>query len=495
MTLLDTHEIPAQRRSDVLEQVPTGLLIGSWRPAEHGETFPVHDPATGAELLQIANGTRADAMAALDAAVDAGPAWAATSPRERSEVLRRAYEALMARADDLALLITLEMGKPLDESRTEVAYAADFVRWYAEEAVRLDGRHTASPDGGSRIITAPQPVGPCLLITPWNFPLAMGTRKIAPALAAGCTVILKPAALTPLTSLLMAQILLEAGVPEGVLNLITTTNAGAVSAPLMADARLRKVSFTGSTAVGQRLVEQSAGQLVRTSMELGGNAPLIIFDDADLERAVKGAMVAKLRNGGQSCVAANRVLVQEGIADEFVARFQQAMAAVEVGPGTQAGVAVGPLIDDRAVKKCSELVTDAVARGAQLVTGGDPLTIPGHFYPPTVLDHVPAGARILDEEIFGPVAPIVRFGTEAEAVALANATPYGLAAYVFTENLDRALRVSDALETGMVGINQGVVSNVAAPFGGVKHSGLGREGGHEGIEEYLETKYLAINRS
>ena len=495
MTILDIHDIPAQRRADVLGQVPTGLLIGSWRPAEHGETFPVHDPATGAELLQIADGTAADALAALDAAADAGPAWAATSPRERSEVLRRAYEALTARTDDLALLITLEMGKPLDESRTEVSYAADFVRWYAEEAVRLDGRHTASPDGGSRIITSPQPVGPCLLITPWNFPLAMGTRKIAPALAAGCTVVLKPAALTPLTSLLMAQILLDAGVPEGVLNVITTTNPGTVSAPLMADARLRKVSFTGSTAVGQRLVEQSASQLVRTSMELGGNAPLIIFDDADLERAVKGAVIAKLRNGGQSCVAANRILVQEGIAGEFVARFQQAMAAVEVGPGTQPGVAVGPLIDDRAVKKCSELVTDAVVRGAKLVAGGDPLPMPGHFYPPTVLDHVPAGARILDEEIFGPVAPIVRFGPEAEAVALANATPFGLAAYVFTENLDRALRVSDALETGMVGINQGTVSNVAAPFGGVKHSGLGREGGHEGIEEYLETKYLAVNKS
>ena len=495
MTILDIHDIPAQRRADVLAQVPTGLLIGSWRPAEHGETFPVQDPATGEELCQVADGTAADALAALDAAVEAGTSWAATSPRERSEVLRRAYDALVARTEDLALLITLEMGKPLDESRTEVAYAADFVRWYAEEAVRLDGRHTTSPDGGSRIITAPQPVGPCLLITPWNFPLAMGTRKIAPALAAGCTVVLKPAALTPLTSLLMAQILLDAGVPAGVVNVITTTNPGAVCAPLMADARLRKVSFTGSTAVGQRLVEQSAAQLVRTSMELGGNAPLIVFDDADLERAVKGAVIAKLRNGGQSCVAANRILVQEGIADEFVARFRQAMAAAEVGPGTRPGVAIGPLIDDRAVRKCSELVTDAVVRGAQLVGGGDPVTMPGHFYPPTVLDHVPAGARILDEEIFGPVAAIVRFETEADAVALANATPFGLAAYVFTENLDRALRVSDALETGMVGINQGVVSNVAAPFGGVKHSGLGREGGHEGIEEYLETKYLAVNRS
>ena len=493
MTVLDTHAVTPDQRAAVLANVPTELLIGRWRPAERRGSFVVEDPATREELVRVADASPADGIAALDAAVDAAAGWAARSPRERGDILRRCYEAIMDRADDLALLITLEMGRPLAESRAEVEYGADYVRWYAEEAVRLNGRHTTSPDGRSRIVTGPKPVGPCLLITPWNFPLAMATRKIAPALAAGCTVVLKPAELTPLTSLFAAQLMLDAGVPAGVVNVITTTDPAAVCGTLMADPRLRKVSFTGSTGVGQILVEQSAQQLVRTSMELGGNAPLVILDDADLDRAVEGALIAKLRNGGQSCVAANRILVQDGIADAFVAAFAKAMSAVELGPGSQPGVGLGPLIDDRAVAKCTDLVTDAVASGATLLVGGEAPSRPGYFFAPTVLDNVPPTARILSEEVFGPVAPIVRFDTEDDAVALANDTPFGLAAYVFTENVDRALGVADRLEAGMVGINQGLVSNVAAPFGGIKHSGMGREGGPEGIEEYLETKYLAIN--
>ena len=493
MTVLDVPLVTPDQRAAVLAQVPTELLIGDWRSAEGAASFVVEDPATREELLRVADASAADGVAALDAAVEAAPGWAALSPRERSDILRRWYEAIMDRADDLALVITLEMGRPLAESRGEVEYAADYIRWYAEEAVRLNGRHTTSPDGRSRIVTGPKPVGPCLLITPWNFPLAMAARKIAPALAAGCTVVLKPAELTPLASLFAARLMLEAGVPAGVVNVITTTDPAAVCGTLMADPRLRKVSFTGSTAVGQILVEQSAPQLVRTSMELGGNAPLIVLDDADLERAVEGAVVAKLRNGGQSCVAANRILVQDGIADAFVAAFTKAVSAVQLGPGSQPGVGLGPLIDDRAVAKCTALVADAVASGATVLVGGEAPSRPGYFFPATVLDNVAPTARILSEEVFGPVAPIVRFETEDEAVALANDTPFGLASYVFTENIDRALDVADRLETGMVGINQGVVSNVAAPFGGIKHSGMGREGGPEGIEEYLETKYLAVN--
>ena len=493
MTVLDVPPITPDQRAAVLAQVPTDLLIGNWRSAEGEASFGVEDPATREELLRVADASAADGVAALDAAVDAAPGWAALSPRERGDILRRWYEAIMDRADDLAMVITLEMGRPLAESRGEVEYAADYIRWYAEEAVRLNGRHTTSPDGRSRIVTGTKPVGPCLLITPWNFPLAMAARKIAPALAAGCTVVLKPAELTPLTSLFAAQLMLDADVPAGVVNVITTTDPAAVCGTLMADPRLRKVSFTGSTAVGQLLVAQSAQQLVRTSMELGGNAPLIVLDDADLQRAVEGAVIAKLRNGGQSCVAANRILVQAGIADAFVAAFTKAISAVQMGPGSRPGVSLGPLIDDRAVAKCTELVTDAVASGATVLVGGEAPSDPGYFFPATVLDNVASTARILSEEVFGPVAPIVRFDTEDEAVALANDTPFGLAAYVFTENIDRALDVADRLETGMVGINQGIVSNVAAPFGGVKHSGMGREGGPEGIEEYLETKYLAIN--
>jgi succinate-semialdehyde dehydrogenase/glutarate-semialdehyde dehydrogenase len=477
----------------VLDRVPRGLLVGSWRPAASGATFAVDDPATGEELIRVADACPDDALAALTIADDAGRSWAATSPRKRSEILRRAYDVLVSRTDELALLITLEMGKPLAESHAEVSYGSDYVRWYAEEAVRVGGRCTTSPDGRSHILTTRRPVGVALLITPWNFPLAMATRKIAPALASGCTVVLKPAELTPLTSLLVADIFLQAGVPEGVLNVVTTTDPAAVSSTLMADPRTRKVSFTGSTPIGQLLIAQSAGQLLRTSMELGGNAPLVVLNDADLDRAVDGAVLAKLRNGGQSCVAANRILVQDGIAEAFVERFAKAIARSRVGRGTDPLTTVGPLIDDRAVRKCSELVADAVDKGARVLTGGAAPDGPGHFYLPTVLDCVPDHALILHEEVFGPVAPICRFTTEAEAISLANATPYGLAAYVFTQDVDRAVGFADALDAGMVGVNQGAVSNVAAPFGGIKHSGLGREGGPEGIEEYLDVKYYAVN--
>ena len=382
MTVLDAPTITSDQRAALLAQVPTELLIRHWRSAEGGASFVVEDPSTREELLRVADASAADGVAALDAAVDAAPGWAALSPRERGDILRRWYEAIMDRADDLALVITLEMGRPLAESRGEVEYAADYIRWYAEEAVRLNGRHTTSPDGRSRIVTGPKPVGPCLLITPWNFPLAMAARKIAPALAAGCTVVLKPAELTPLASLFAARLMLEAGVPAGVVNVITTTDPAAVCGTLMADVRLRKVSFTGSTAVGQILVEQSAQQLVRTSMELGGNAPLIVLDDADLQRAVEGAVIAKLRNGGQSCVAANRILVQDGIADAFVAAFSEAVSAVRMGPGSQPGVGLGPLIDDRAVAKCAAFVTDAVASGATVLVGGETPSRPGYFFPP-----------------------------------------------------------------------------------------------------------------
>jgi succinate-semialdehyde dehydrogenase/glutarate-semialdehyde dehydrogenase len=489
--MVSTHE-PDDARRRALAEVPHDLLIGAaWRPAASGARFSVVDPATEAPLASVADGSAQDALAALDAAEEARGSWAAAAPRARADVLRGAFELVVERTEDLALVITAEMGKPLAEARAEVAYAADYLRWYAEEAVRLGGRVATSTDGRSRITVLREPVGPCLLITPWNFPLAMGLRKIAPALAAGCTVVLKPAALTPLTSLLAARILHEAGVPPGVVNVVTSTDAAGVAGALMADPRLRKVSFTGSTDVGRRLLEASGANVLRTSMELGGNAPLLVFDDADLDRAVAGAVVAKLRNGGQSCIAANRILVQEPIADAFVDRFAEQMNASQVGPGTAEGTVVGPLIDDRAVRSVDELVQDAIARGARVLVGGRSPDGIGSFYLPTVLDQVPADARLLHEEVFGPVAPIVRITDEADAIEQANATPFGLAAYVFTDSLDRATRVSAALETGMVAINQGLLSNAAAPFGGVKHSGVGREGGPEGLDEYTSLKYLA----
>jgi succinate-semialdehyde dehydrogenase/glutarate-semialdehyde dehydrogenase len=481
------------RREQLLSAVPTGLLIGGeWRPASGGRTFDVHDPATGEALLAIADAAADDGVAALDAAVAAQEAWAGTAPRERAEILRRAFDAVIRRTEDFALLITLEMGKPLAEARSEVTYGAEFLRWFSEEAVRAGGRYGVAPDGRSRLLITKRPVGPCLLITPWNFPLAMATRKVAPAVAAGCTMILKPSEFTPLTSALFAQVMVEAGLPAGVLNLLPTTSAATVTGPVIADARLRKLSFTGSTAVGRQLLAGAADNVLRTSMELGGNAPFLVFPDADLDAAVAGALVAKLRNAGEACTAANRFLVHDSVAAEFTRMLAEAMAAMPLGPGTDEGALIGPLIDERSRGKVHSLVTDALADGATAVTGGSPVDGPGWFYPPTVLTDVSPRSRVFREEVFGPVAPIATFATEDEAIALANATEYGLVAYVFTTDLGRALRVCERLETGMVGLNTGAVSNVAAPFGGVKQSGLGREGGVEGIEEYLSTQYVGI---
>ncbi len=483
----------AMTQGALLESVPKGLFIdGAWRDASDGATLPVDDPATGKILAHVASATVADGKAALDAAVAAQRDWARTAPRDRGEILRRAYEAIIARTDDFALLMTLEIGKPLAEARGEVVYGAEFFRWFSEEAVRIHGRYAVAPNGATRLMTMKQPIGPTLMITPWNFPLAMGTRKIGPAIAAGCTMVVKPAAQTPLTMLLLTQVLLECGVPAGVLNVVSTAHTGEVMEPIIRDPRLRKLTFTGSTQVGQRLVEQSAQGLLRLSMELGGNAPFIVFDDADLDRAVDGAMLAKMRNIGEACTAANRFLIHESVAEEFGRRFAERMAALRVGKGTVKGVDVGPLVDRKARESVDALVQEAVAGGAKILTGGGPLPGKGWFYAPTVLTDVPASSRIAVEEIFGPVAPISTFATEAEAIARANDTAYGLVAYAFTRDLARALRVSEELEFGMVGINQGVVSNPAAPFGGMKASGFGREGGFEGIDEYLEVKYVGI---
>ncbi|HRC64205.1 MAG TPA: NAD-dependent succinate-semialdehyde dehydrogenase [Dermatophilaceae bacterium] len=483
----------AMTQGALLESVPKGLFIdGAWRDASDGATLPVDDPATGKILAHVASATVADGKAALDAAVAAQRDWARTAPRDRGEILRRAYEAIIARTDDFALLMTLEMGKPLAEARGEVVYGAEFFRWFSEEAVRIHGRYAVAPNGATRLMTMKQPIGPTLMITPWNFPLAMGTRKIGPAIAAGCTMVVKPAAQTPLTMLLLTQVLIECGVPAGVLNVVSTAHTGEVMEPIIRDPRLRKLTFTGSTQVGQRLVEQSAQGLLRLSMELGGNAPFIVFDDADLDRAVDGAMLAKMRNIGEACTAANRFLIHESVAEEFGRRFAERMAALRVGKGTVKGVDVGPLVDRKARESVDALVQEAVAGGAKILTGGGPLPGKGWFYAPTVLTDVPASSRIAVEEIFGPVAPISTFATEAEAIARANDTAYGLVAYAFTRDLARALRVSEELEFGMVGINQGVVSNPAAPFGGMKASGFGREGGFEGIDEYLEVKYVGI---
>jgi len=474
----------------LLAQVPDRLFVGgAWRAAEGGETLHVTDPATGSVIKTIASASVADGAAALDAAVDAFPAWAATPARERGEILRRAFDLLQERKEDFALLMTLEMGKPLAEARGEVAYGGEFLRWFSEEAPRITGRYGANPEGTGRMIVSQHPVGPCFLITPWNFPLAMATRKIAPALAAGCTVVVKPAELTPLTTLLFARLLEDAGLPAGVLNVITTAHSGAVSEPIIRDPRLRKLSFTGSTAVGQKLLEQAASGVLRTSMELGGNAPFVVFDDADLDKAVEGAIAAKFRNIGQACTAANRFIVHRSVVDEFTRRVTERVDGFAIGRGTEDGVTIGPLIDDRAVAKAEKLVQDAVSRGAQLRTGGKPVEGPGTFYEPTVVSDVPAGSEILREEIFGPVLAIVPFDDEDDAVRIANDTEFGLVSYVYTESLARGQRMIERLETGMMGLNVGVVSNAAAPFGGWKFSGLGREGGAEGIHEYLQTKY------
>ena len=483
----------AAREAEVIASVPTGLLIGGqWREATSGHTFEVHDPSTGEVLAHVADATPEDGMAALDAAAAAQTAWAATAPRQRGEILRRAFELVTARAEDFALVMTLEMGKPLAESRAEVAYGAEFLRWFSEEAPRISGRYATAPDGRNRLLVAKRPVGPSLLITPWNFPLAMATRKIAPALAAGCTSVLKPAALTPLTALLFAEVLREAGVPDGVVNVIPTTRAGAVTGPLITDPRLRKLSFTGSTEVGRRLIADAAHQVLRVSMELGGNAPFLVFDDADVDAAVEGALLAKLRNGGEACVAANRFLVHESVAEEFTSRLVERMAGYVNARGTDPESTLGPLVDESTRKKVADLVSGALEDGASIALGGSIPQGRGYFYPATVLVDVPQDARILQEEIFGPVAPITVFRDEDEAVRLANASAYGLVCFAYTRDLNRARRLAERLETGMFGLNTGLVSNPAAPFGGVKQSGIGREGGFEGIDEYLETTYIGI---
>jgi succinate-semialdehyde dehydrogenase / glutarate-semialdehyde dehydrogenase len=492
MIATDTPSSGASEQA-VLERLPSGLHIGGeWRPASGGGTLAVEDPSTGEPLIEVADATPEDALAALAAAAGAQAAWAATAPRERGEILRRAYELLLQRVDELALVMTLEMGKALGESRAEISYAAEFLRWFSEEAVRIHGRYMTNTTGVGRILTMRQPVGPCVFVTPWNFPTAMGTRKIAPAIAAGCTMVVKPAQQTPLSMLALAGVLQEAGLPAGVLNVITARHSGAVIEPLLRDSRTRKLSFTGSTEVGRTLIAQSAEQVLRVSMELGGNAPFIVFEDADLDAAVEGALVAKLRNVGEACTAANRFHVHESIAEEFAQRMAQRMSTLKIGRGTEPGVDVGPLIDDRQRGIVADLVEDAVGDGARLLAGGSRMPGPGYFFEPTVLAAVPTDARILREEVFGPVAPVSPFSTEEQAVSAANATEYGLVAYLYTRDLARTLRVSEAIEAGMIGVNQGIVSNPAAPFGGVKQSGFGREGGFEGIGEYLETKYVAL---
>ena len=478
----------------MLDALPRALLIdGEWREASGGATLSVEDPSTGEPLVEVADGSPEDAKAALAAAAAKQAEWAASAPRDRGEILRHAFEEIVARTDELALVMTLEMGKPLAESRTEIGYAAEFFRWFSEEAVRVHGRYMVNTTGKGRILTMRQPVGPCVFVTPWNFPTAMGTRKLAPAIAAGCTMVIKPAQQTPLSMLALAQILERAGLPPGVLNLITSKHSGAVIEPLLRDPRTRKLSFTGSTEVGRTLIEQSADQILRVSMELGGNAPFLVFADADLDAALDGAMVAKMRNIGEACTAANRFHVHESLADEFARGLAERMGALRVGRGTEPSTDVGPLIDAAQRDKVRDLVADARDRGARVLVGGDALDGRGYFFEPTVLADVPDDARALAEEIFGPVAPIATFSSDEQAIAAANRTEYGLVAYVYTRDLQRAFTVCEGIESGMVGLNQGVVSNPAAPFGGVKQSGFGREGGFEGIGEYLETKYVAMS--
>jgi succinate-semialdehyde dehydrogenase / glutarate-semialdehyde dehydrogenase len=483
----------ATQEKSIVDGVPRGLFIGGeWRDASGGGTLEVEDPSTGEAIASVADATPDDAKAALDACCAVQEEWAAHPPRERGEILRRAFEALSERADDLAVLMTLEMGKPVAESKAEIAYAAEFFRWFAEEAVRIEGRFGTAPNGVGRLITMKQPVGPCYAITPWNFPMAMGTRKIGPAVAAGCTMVIKPAQQTPLSMLALAKILEEAGLPGGVLNVVTSSSSSAVSKPIIGDPRLRKLTFTGSTEVGKMLVEQSADNLLRTSMELGGNAPFLVFADADVDAAVEGAVIAKMRNIGEACTAANRFHVADKVADEFASKLADKLRGMKVGRGTEEDVKVGPLIDDDQRSKVAELVQDATSKGAEVLLGGSKRDGAGYFFDPTVLTGISGEARLLREEIFGPVAPVVGFDDEDAAIAAANDTEYGLVAYVYTSDLKRAFRVCERLQTGMVGLNQGMVSNAAAPFGGVKQSGFGREGGREGIDEYLSVKYVAM---
>ena len=475
----------------LLSSVPTGLWIGGEeRPGS--STFDVLNPATDEVLIAIANATPEDGIAALDAAAAVQGEWAATPPRERGEILRSVFEAITERADEFATLMTLEMGKVYAESMGEVKYGSEFFRWFAEEAVRIGGRYTRSPAGTGRIIVTKSAVGPCLAITPWNFPLAMGTRKIGPAMAAGCTMVIKPAQETPLTMLLLAKLMDEAGLPKGVLSILPTSKPGDLTTALIDDGRLRKLTFTGSTGVGKALAKQSADKLLRLSLELGGNAPFIVFDDADVDAAVDGALLAKMRNGGEACTASNRFHVANAVREEFTQKLVKRMAEFKLGNGLEEGSTLGPLVNAKQVATVEDLVADAVAKGATVAVGGVAPGGPGHFYPATVLADVPATARIFKEEVFGPVAPVIGFDTEEEGIAAANDTEYGLAAYIYTQGLDRALRVAEAIEAGMVGVNRGVISDPAAPFGGVKESGFGREGGSEGIEEYLDTKYIAL---
>ncbi|MCV7227738.1 NAD-dependent succinate-semialdehyde dehydrogenase [Mycolicibacterium komossense] len=475
----------------LLSSVPTGLWIGGEERAS-SSTFEVFNPATDEVLLSIADATPADGIDALDAAAAVQADWAATPARERGEILRSVFETITARAEEFATLMTLEMGKVLAESRGEVKYGAEFFRWFAEEAVRIGGRYTKSPAGTGRIIVTKQAVGPCLAITPWNFPLAMGTRKIGPAMAAGCTMIIKPAAETPLTMLLLAKLMDEAGLPKGVLSILPTSKPGDLTTALIDDGRLRKLTFTGSTGVGKMLAKQSSDKLLRLSMELGGNAPFIVFDDADVDAAVDGAILAKMRNGGEACTASNRFHVANAVRAEFTEKLVKRMSEFTLGNGLDKSSTLGPLINAKQVGTVEDLVSDAVSKGATVAVGGVAPGGPGFFFPATVLDGVSADARILKEEVFGPVAPVIGFDTEEEGIAAANDTEYGLAAYIYTQGLDRALRVAEAIEAGMVGVNRGVISDPAAPFGGVKQSGFGREGGTEGIEEYLDTKYIAL---
>jgi succinate-semialdehyde dehydrogenase/glutarate-semialdehyde dehydrogenase len=478
--------------NQVLDAVHGKLFIGGeWIDGEQG-TIEVRDPATGEVIKEIANGSVEDGVRALDAAVEAQAAWARTPARVRGEILRKAFDLLQERKEEFALLMTMEMGKPLAEARGEVAYGGEFLRWFSEEAVRIDGRYTMTPEGTGQMIVTHRPVGPCFLITPWNFPLAMATRKLGPALAAGCTAVVKPATLTPLTTLALVGLLEEAGLPKGVVNVITTKSTGALSEKLLADPRLRKVSFTGSTPVGVQLLKQAADNVLKSSMELGGNAPFVVFEDADLDKAVEGALLAKFRNIGQACTAANRFIVHESVADEFSRRIGEAVKAMKIGRGTEEGVQIGPLVEDKAVDNAVRLVESAVGDGATLITGGKAIDGPGSFFEPTVLDGVTADMAVSIEEIFGPVVAIQRFSSEEDAVRLANATEYGLVGYVYTEDAKRGQRMIDLIDTGMMGLNVGVVSNAAGPFGGVKQSGLGREGGAEGIHEYLETKYTLM---
>ena len=474
--------------------VPRRLLIaGQWQDAAGGQTFSVINPSDASVITNIADADVEDGLTAVDAAAAAFPAWAATPTRKRAEILSRCFELMTERSEQIAHLISLENGKALPDARGEVAYAAEFFRWYAEEAVRIIGEVSTSPSGANRILVQHQPIGVCILITPWNFPAAMATRKLAPALAAGCTTVLKPAGLTPLTSLAIAQLMMDAGVPAGVVNVITTSKTNDVMTPMLADPRVRKLSFTGSTGVGRHLLRLAADNVLKCSMELGGNAPFLVFNDADLDKSIEGVLVAKMRNGGQACTAANRIYVQRGIQAEFSSRLARRMSALTVGPGTEPATEVGPLVDEASVNKVHALVQDALDQGARLLTGGKLPDGAGYYYPPTVVTNVPFHARMVNEEIFGPVASVIVFDDEDEVIAAANDTEYGLAAYVFTEDLRRGLRVAERLESGMVALNRGLVSDPAAPFGGVKQSGLGREGAHQGLLDFTETKYIAVD--